>query len=253
MPTQLSDWLGVLAALAGGFSALLVTLFTQRAYSRSAQAAADDLRTRLSKQGHQPERIVEIAAVVRDLMDGADTRTAERLAALEGELERLRQAAEKDNRRYLLLQEYAVQGLSQSKISFRVSLAAASLGFVVILVGVGMAATGSSLEVTVVPLVAGAVVEAVAALFFVQDKRAQATMSAFFDKLRDDRRTDDAVDLMREVEDPSLKARLQAMLSLHFAGLPADVSQLDPLPPATSAMNNRQRTTVEPQNSKIGV
>ncbi|BCJ71741.1 hypothetical protein CS0771_12850 [Catellatospora sp. IY07-71] len=182
-------------------------------------------------------------------MEGADNRTTERLAALEGELERLRHAAEKDDRRYRLLQEYAVQGLSQSKISFRVSLGAASLGFVVILVGVGMSVAGSSLEMTVIPLIAGAVVEAVAALFFVQDKRAQATMSAFFDKLRDDRRTEDAVDLMREVDDPALRARLQAMLSLHFAGLPADVSLLESAPAAIPAVKQRQGQATEPQSA----
>src|SRR5205807_2632523 len=111
------------------------------------------------------------------------------------ELARMRQQAEQDERRYRLLREYAAQGLAQSKMSFRVSLLAAALGFGVILVGVALAIVGKSPEQSLVPVVAGAVVETVGGLFFVQDRRTQQTMINFFDKLREDRKLDEALSL----------------------------------------------------------
>ena len=84
------------------------------------------------------------------------------------------------------LANYYSQVLAQSKVSFWFSLVFASIGFFIIVLAAFMyseADTGS----TIARFVAGGVVDAVAALFFVQSKRAQESMSEFFDKLRRDR------------------------------------------------------------------
>jgi hypothetical protein len=83
------------------------------------------------------------------------------------------QAADKQ---YLLLREYHAQGLAQSKISFWFSLVFAALGFAVIVSAIFTLQPGERLldqGRTFISLVAGTVIDAVAALFFVQSNKAR--------------------------------------------------------------------------------
>lgn len=122
-------------------------------------------------------------------------------------------------RQYLLMREYHAQGLAQSKISFWFSLVFASLGFAVI---VSAAVTLQPDEKvfaqgrTVVTLIAGTVIDAVAALFFVQSNKARQLMVAFFDRLRSDRKLDEALRLVGAIDDPGLRSRLQGLIAMHF-------------------------------------
>ena len=119
---------------------------------------------------------------------------------------------------FRLLTEYHAQGLAQSKTSFRVSLFFAGLGFVVIAVAVVFAITGGTTTAgTTVSLVAGAIVESVAGLFFVQSNRAAELMTTFFDRLRADRKLRDALELAKSIEDPRLRSRLQTQIALSMA------------------------------------
>jgi hypothetical protein len=128
--------------------------------------------------------------------------------------------AEMDERRYRLLRAYATQGLTQSKISFNTSLSAATLGFVVILGGVILSLLGGRIEQAIVPVIGGTVIDAVALLFFVQDRRHQKTMFDFFERLREDRKLDEALALLRNTSDEQVRSRVQAAMALHFAQVP---------------------------------
>jgi hypothetical protein len=135
-----------------------------------------------------------------------------------------------EDREFALLREYHAQGLAQSKVSFRVSLVFAGLGFLIILVAVlnaiarEEASTGEA--ASVVPLIAGAVNEAVAALFFVQSNRARETMERFFDRLRVDRNLRDARDLAARIPEAEVASRVQALLALNLADAAADEHSL---------------------------
>jgi hypothetical protein len=79
----------------------------------------------------------------------------------------------------------------------------------------------------VVTLVAGAIVEAVSALFFVQTNRARVLMVDFFDRLRTDRKLREALSLAVEVGDPRLQSRLQTLLALTLAEVGFDQHLFD--------------------------
>jgi hypothetical protein len=141
------------------------------------------------------------------------------------ELARLRrllkqQQHDVDERRYRLLRAYATQGLTQSKISFNTSLSAAALGFSVILVGVVLSLFGGRIEQAIVPVISGTVIDAVSLLFFVQDRRHQKTMFDFFERLREDRKLDEALALLNNTPDEQIPSRVQAAMVLHFAEVP---------------------------------
>ncbi|MBB3914132.1 TRADD-N-associated membrane domain-containing protein [Rhizobium fabae] len=139
-----------------------------------------------------------------------------------------------------LMREYHAQGLSQSKISFWFSLIFASLGFAIIALSIGLFLqnTGSGeswIDTAAKPiftLVAGAIIDAVAALFFVQSNKARELMVEFFDKLRNDRKLDEALALMSDIDDVQIAAKSKSLISLSFAGVSVDKNVLDALFPA---------------------
>ena len=109
------------------------------------------------------------------------------------------------------MREYHAQGLSQSRVSFWFSLTFASLGFAIIALSVGLflqridnpsAGWLDTAGKPIFTLVAGTVIDAVSALFFVQSNKARQLMTEFFDKLRVDRKLDEALRLMTEIPDP---------------------------------------------------
>jgi hypothetical protein len=125
---------------------------------------------------------------------------------------------------YVLIQEYHAQGIAQSKTSFWFSLIFASLGFSVIMLGVVLFLSGEASEASIATmqkpaftLISGTVIDAVAALFFVQSNRARQLMSEFFDKLRVDRKLDECLKLANDIDDPKIQSSLKAVLALSFA------------------------------------
>ncbi|MCG8506902.1 MAG: hypothetical protein MI755_20010 [Sphingomonadales bacterium] len=135
-------------------------------------------------------------------------------------------------RQFALLKEYHAQGLAQSKVSFWFSLVFASLGFLIILYAIiyylGSNAEFERGERLVEPgifegvqkpifaLVAGTVIEAVAALFFVQSNKARELMSEFFDKARMDRKLDESLQLASQIDNAEVSAGLKAFLAMSF-------------------------------------
>jgi hypothetical protein len=111
---------------------------------------------------------------------------------------------------------YYAQVLAQSRISFWFSLVFASIGFSIIVLA---AFTHSAADPgsTIARFIAGGVVDAVAALFFVQSKRAQQSMADFFDKLRRDRNHFEARKLCESLDTRQARDALRVRLSLHYA------------------------------------
>ncbi len=114
---------------------------------------------------------------------------------------------------------YYGQILSQSKISFWFSLVFASLGFVILVIAVFLYST-NSVGTTVAQFIAGTIMDAVAALFFVQSRNAQKSMGEFFDKLRRDRNHLESRQLCKNIEDKLARDALRIQLSLHYAEVP---------------------------------
>ena len=88
-------------------------------------------------------------------------------------------------------------------------------------------------------LVAGTVVEAVAALFFVQSNKARQLMSEFFDKARMDRKLDESLVLASQIDDDAIAARLRAYLAMSFAEVEPSKEKLqaimsETVPPGSS-------------------
>lgn len=118
------------------------------------------------------------------------------------------------------LANYYAQVLGQSKTSFWFSLVFASIGFLIIVLAAFLHADASSGS-TVARFAAGGIVDAVAALFFVQSKRAQESMAAFFDKLRRDRNQLEARKLCENLEARAARDALRVRLALHYAEVDA--------------------------------
>lgn len=125
-----------------------------------------------------------------------------------------------EERQFLLLRQYHSQGLAQSKISFWFSLIFASLGFVVIIIAILMMDKEAKLTEqgrAFIPLIAGTIIDAVAALFFIQSNKARRLMTEFFDKLRTDRKFEESLQLADQIPDKTLQSRLKIMLAMSFA------------------------------------
>lgn len=174
------------------------------------------------------------------------------------------ESAAPSERQFALLKEYHAQGLAQSKVSFWFSLMFAALGFLMILysiifyLGVNTETGANELNAStsilndaqkpIFALIAGTVVEAVAALFFVQSNKARQLMADFFDKARMDRKLDESLVLASQVEDPMIAARLKAYLAISFADVEpsGEVLQaivMDAIPSAATGVSQTDTVT----------
>lgn len=116
------------------------------------------------------------------------------------------------------LASYYSQVLTQSKTSFWFSLVFASLGFLVIIAAALMYSQDRQGS-TVASFTAGVIIDAVAALFFVQSKNAQRAMGEFFDKLRNDRLKTESRTMCESIQDHHAKDYLRVQLALYYSGL----------------------------------
>lgn len=123
-----------------------------------------------------------------------------------------------DNFEVEQLAAYYSSTLANAKISFWFSLIFASIGFIVIVSAPFMYAS-SSIGSAAIQIFAGLIVDSVSALFFIQSKRAQESMAAFFDKLRSDRQYVEARKICEEISDISIRDNLRSILVIHYSGL----------------------------------
>ncbi|MER6250459.1 hypothetical protein ABT224_03545 [Streptomyces sp. NPDC001584] len=125
-----------------------------------------------------------------------------------------------------ILVEYYAYGLTQARSSFATSQRFAGVGAAILLFGVGLAVWkaegGGELYLGIVTSSAGLVTTLIGQLFH---RRADIALKHMADQtasLRDDRRaaetTQQAIELLDTVEDPGLRARLQAGLIMKLSG-----------------------------------
>jgi len=130
--------------------------------------------------------------------------------------------------------EYHQQSISQSRISFWFSLVLATLGFVIIATSVFT----FSDKANYLGIVAGTIVDAVAALFFHQTNRARALMADFFDRLRTDRKLEESLKLCNATSNSVLQDALRVRLALHFSGIDNSDQALKDILTLTAPHNN---------------
>ncbi|MGC4996397.1 TRADD-N-associated membrane domain-containing protein [Streptomyces sp. DT195] len=163
--------------------------------------------------------------------------------------------AEREEQRFaVLLADYYAHGLTQAQRSSLVSLVFSGFGCLMLFVGVGLAIwrseTTGDLYATMVTNVTGIVTGVVGVLFHRQARRALEHLEGQTRLLRQDMRSErgirQAVQIVDVVEDPELKARLQAALVLQFteASLPdVQVSLPQPRTEASPSPNGQQAGT----------
>lgn len=116
------------------------------------------------------------------------------------------------------LANYYAVNLAQSKISFWFSLVFAAIGFMIIVGAAFIYKDGDSRD-AIIKIISGIIIDSVAALFFVQSRRAQEAMGVFFEKLRTDRQLIEARKLCEEISDAVIKDNIKTILVLHYSGL----------------------------------
>lgn len=130
-----------------------------------------------------------------------------------------------DQRFAALLIEYYAYGLTQARRSFVVSLTCSVVGGLILISGVGMAifkaeSTGDQYA-SVTASVAGLVMTVIGTLFHRRADLALKHMESQTQSLRQDMKVErdagQAIKLMEDVDDPTLKAYLQAALILKFS------------------------------------
>ena len=169
--------------------------------------------------------------------------------------QRISESSDSTDKQYLLLREYHAQGLAQSKISFWFSLIFASLGFLVIITAIFTIEREVPITNqgrTLITLIAGTIIDAVSALFFVQSNKARQLMVDFFDRLRNDRKLDESLKLATGISDPVLQSRLHILLALYFADIKPTDNFLSSVLGIGSQTANNSVPQVELSNSENG-
>jgi hypothetical protein len=165
------------------------------------------------------------------------------------QLEKLRLFLETEQIKQLI--GYHQNGVYQSKISFWFSIGAACFGFLIIIMGVLSLFLGNqALTTSYVSIGSGAIVDAVAALFFTQSNQARRLMTEFFDKLRLDRQFNEALRLCNSIQDADMQSTLQVRLSLFFAGIRESTG---PINSASSPVGKAGSFSRRTEASKDGV
>ena len=152
-------------------------------------------------------------------LDLSPTKLDAEIARVRSRLDKAR-VGDTSDKQFVLLEEYHAQGLAQARISFWFSLLFASIGFAVIIAAVAIMDKSVALAEqgrTWLTLVAGTVIDAVAGLFFVQSNKARQLMVDFFDRLRNDRKLEEALNIATRLPDSLLRSRLGVILALSLA------------------------------------
>lgn len=118
-----------------------------------------------------------------------------------------------------LITSYHDQALDQARIQFWFSIVAAAVGFAFIMYMV-MTATSSDL-VVILRAVPGAAIDIVASLFLKQAADTRRRATELYDRLRDDNKQAEALDLVDTISDSKVRSAVKANLALHMAGVVA--------------------------------
>lgn len=202
-----------------------VTARSLRLIRVSVDNDAERIRGRLQtgEKEYVDSRLAEFQRELRNLRTNHEplktSTTTTESAHLERFLESVSEliaARESEGQTHALAREYGSVGLSQAKTAFGASLIASGLGFLVI-VGGAVAAFFTSTSRAAIPVISGALINAVAALFFSQSNQTRTLMHNLLTEEQSTKKFDESLALAREIKDPLLQGRLQALLSINFA------------------------------------
>ena len=233
--SDLSSYVQLAAVVVGILAALVTISSVYRSFlveRNRREAIVADLKKEAMRVGSPVESREQSEDAHRHIGASEDSEQPSEQQGKEYEKEpdhQVEEAVREGEKQHILLELYHGQGLSQSRVSFWFSLIFAAVGFLVIISAIIRVNSGESLSSqsqVILPIIAGAIIDAVSALFFVQSNRARQLMTEFFDKLREDRKFDESIRLVKEVSDDRLRGRLQASLALNFANVPAGDSTL---------------------------
>lgn len=116
-----------------------------------------------------------------------------------------------------LVNGYHQQALSQARVQFWFSIAAAAVGFAYI-IGAAARASDGTLGV-VLNTLPGVVIDAVAFLFFKQAEQTRERATALYDRLRQDSQVASAKAMVESIQDVRIRSLVQAQIALHMSGL----------------------------------
>ena len=114
-------------------------------------------------------------------------------------------------------QSYHIQGLSQSKYGFWLSVVGAIVGFIIIVISLFLLIYGKA--ESMIALAAGTIMESVSILFFSISNKASERVSNSFDKLRVDSNIVHSIDLAKTIDDCSIRDEVKAKLALYLIGI----------------------------------
>lgn len=116
-----------------------------------------------------------------------------------------------------LINGYHEQALEQAKVQFWFSVAAATVGFALIIY------QGANIDInnisTTMKILPGTVMDAVAFLFFKQATETRQRATELYDRLRTDKRNTQSVNLVASIEDIKVRSAVKAQIALHMSGL----------------------------------
>ncbi len=116
-----------------------------------------------------------------------------------------------------LVNSYHQQALSQAKVQFWFSVAAATVGFGYIIYSANQVEMTS--VVSYMKILPGVVIDVVAALFFRQAEQTRERATDLYDRLRQDRQAARAEAMVASIEDTTIRSAVKAQIALHMAGL----------------------------------
>lgn len=124
-----------------------------------------------------------------------------------------------------LIDGYHRQALSQAKIQFWFSVAAATVGFSWIMyAATTIEPSNFATYLTTLP---GVIIDAVAVLFFKQAEDTRQRATELYDRLRDDNRDNQSILMVKEIPDEQIKSITQAQIALHMAGIQTESLDLN--------------------------
>ncbi|MFE0583093.1 hypothetical protein [Streptomyces sp. NPDC058874] len=209
----MGDWLAWGAPAAAVVAAVLVVVVTERSLGGAFERKRNEERERLLAHLAEPTAAVP------------GPRKFEDVGGIRAPDPQVQLGDRRDDFTPILVEYYAY-GLTQARSSFGTSQRFAGAGAAILLLGIGLAVrkaeAGGELYLGIVTSATGLVTTLIGQLFH---RRADIALQHMADQtvaLRDDRRaaatTQQAIGLLGTVDDPELKARLQAGLIMKLSG-----------------------------------
>lgn len=116
-----------------------------------------------------------------------------------------------------LVNGYHQQALSQAKVQFWFSIAAATVGFVYIIYAASQ--IDGTIMLSYMKVLPGVIIDAVAALFFRQAEKTRERATELYDRLRQDLQMLRAESVVGSIENLTIRSAVKAQIALHMAGL----------------------------------